>query len=85
MVNDITKGTPTRDTSLKWLKVTVFTQKHSHTFQEGFYSKKRKISTYFKATFPVNLVNLEFCGYTMLNTFAAQVWIFLTMLGTETS
>ena len=38
VVDDITKGMPTHDTSLKWLKVTVSTQKCFHTFQEGYYS-----------------------------------------------
>ena len=75
VVNDITKGTPTYDTSLKWLKVTVSTQKHLHTFQEGSYSKKsteNKTLTYLKAIFPVDSVSLQVCGYTILNTFAHQ-------------
>ena len=59
VVNDITKGTPTYDTWLKWLKVTVSTQKRLHTFQEGSYSKKsteNKTLTYLKAIFPVDSV-----------------------------
>ena len=40
VVNDIMKRTPTHETSLKWVKVTVSTQKRSHTFQEASCSKK---------------------------------------------
>ena len=70
-------------TSLKWLKVTISTQKCSHTFQEGLYSKKstsNKTLTYLKAIFHVNPVNLEFCGYTILNTFAPQESVFIDFL-----
>ena len=73
VVDDITNEMPAQDTSLKWLKVTVSTQNSSHTFQEPSYSKKstwNKTLTYLKPIFPVNPVNLKFCGYTILNTFA---------------
>ena len=59
---DTMKGTPTHDT---WLKVIVSTQKHPHTFQEGSYSKK---SAWNNKTYLSS--NLQFCGCTMLNTFA---------------
>ena len=65
--------TPTHETSLKWLKVTVSTQKRSHTFQEASCSKKstqNKTLTSLKAVFPANPLNLQFCGYTILKTFA---------------
>ena len=68
VVDDITNEMPTQDTSLKWLKVTVSTQNCSHTFQEPSYFKKTL--TYLKPIFLVNPVNLKFCGYTILNTFA---------------
>ena len=70
-------------TSLRWPEVTISTQKCSHTFQEGLYSKKstwNKTSTYLKAIFHVNPVNSEFCGYTMLNTFAPQKSVFIDFL-----
>ena len=70
-------------TSLKWLKVTISTQKCSHAFQEGLYSKKstwNKTLTYLKAIFHVNQVNSKFCGYTILNTFASQKSVFIDFL-----
>ena len=76
-------------TSLKWLKVTISTQKRSHISQKGLYLKKstwNKTLTYLKVIFPVNFVNSEFCSYTMLNTFASQKsweWSLLTTLITN--
>ena len=73
---DIMKGTPTHDTSLKWLKVIVSTQKRPHTFQEGSYSKK---SAWNNKTYLSS--NLQFCGCTMINTFAPlKLW----QVGNET-
>ena len=74
VVSDITKGTPIHDTSLKWPKVTVSTQKRSHILQEASYSKK---STWNKTIFPVNPVNLQFCGLTILKIFAPQKTVFI--------
>ena len=82
-MHDITKGMPTLDMSLKWLKVTISMHKRSHTFQEGFHSKKstwNKTLTCLKAIFLVNPVNLLFGGYTMLNTFAPQKSVFIDFL-----
>ena len=77
VVDDITNEMPVQDTSLKWMKVTVSTQNSSHTFQEPSYSKKstwNKTLTYLKPIFSVNpiinYINLKYCGYTILNTFA---------------
>ena len=80
VVSGITKGTPIHDTSLKWPKVTLSTQKRSHVFQEASYSKKstwNKILTYLKAIFPVNPLNSQFCGLTILKTFAPQNTVFM--------
>ena len=73
MVNDIMKGTPTHDRSLKWLKVTCFYTKvltylpGSFLFEEK-YSKQTRTSL--RTIFPVNLFNSQFCGYIILNPFA---------------
>ena len=72
----------TQDTSLKWL------QKCSCTFQEGSYFKKssylkQNFNLYLKAIIPVNPENFEFCGYTMLNTFASQKLISWQRLGVK--
>ena len=60
--------------SLKWLKVTASMQKHSHTVQEASYSKKstrKKTLTYVSQShLSSNPLNLQFCGYNILNTFA---------------
>jgi len=72
VVDDITNEMPAQDRSLKWPELP-FQQNSSHTFQEPSYSKKstwNRTLTYLKPIFPVNPVNLKFCGYTILNTFA---------------
>ena len=76
VVNDIMKGTPTHDRSLKWLKVTFSMQKCSHTFQEASYSKRstrNKTLPSLKAIFLENPLNSQFCGYTIPKAFAGPL------------
>ena len=80
------KGTPTHDMSLKWLKVPVSTQKHSHTFQEASYSKKstrNKTLTFLKAIFlenPFNSVLWLYYTKKLLPLEKQFLWIFLIVL-----
>ena len=71
--HDIMKGTPTHDTSLKWLKVAALHKSTLIPSRKLLIPRKvleTKLLTSLKAIFPVNPVNSQFCGYTILKTFA---------------
>ena len=76
VVDNIMKGTPTDDMSLKWLEVTFSRKSAPMPSRKVYISKKNKTLTYLKAIFHVNPVNSEFCSYTMLKTFAPQISVF---------